>query len=334
MRATNLRICCFGGFAALCVALGGGLSVSTVLGEVLPVVPAKDASLYQYDYSKYVANTVGTYPAADGAGNLHVGDTNNNNGVQRGLVQFDLGAIPSDAIVTGVRLELTVADVPIRILQRDVNFWLVAIEGLADDWVQGPGVEQSPAVPGDATWFHTRYDPTQHGELGNTSGNEFRGFSAGEPGYWPAPGYFGQADLLDTAPGAGAGGLFDDGYALTVPQAKFGAGNVVFWSNDRMLDDVRAWVDGSRDNFGWMLVGEEWITSADKVTRPDTGQRASASSKIDFYSSETAAPYNSPSTLTVTYSRVPEPGTALLLAVAAGLLLAGRWRRWPAGGRA
>ena len=100
-----------------------------------------------------------------------------------------------------------------------------------------------------------------------------------------------------------------------------------------MLNDVRAWVDGSRDNFGWMLVGEEWITSADKVTRPDTGQRTNASSKIDFFSSETAAPYYGPPVLTVTYSRVPEPSTALLLAVAAGLLLVGRRLRWPAGGR-
>ena len=138
---------------------------------------------------------------------------------------------------------------------------------------------------------------------------------AGDPGYWPAPGYFGQEDLLDTAPGEGAGGPFDDAHALVLSGGS-GVGDIVNWSNDRMLGDVQAWVDGSMDNFGWILIGEEWITDEQQVMRPDNGKLANASSKIDFFSSETAAPYYAPPSLTVTYNVVPEPSSIVLLVTA------------------
>ena len=309
---------------ALSLGLGTALPVSLTLADQVELVPAKDASLYQYDFGTYVAGDPATYPKADGTSHLHVGDTNNRNGVQRGLIQFDFGGIPRDAVVTAASLTMTVADVPNRVLQRDINFWMVAVEGLSEPWSQGPGNEQSPAVPGDTTWFHTQYDPAAHGELGNTTDNPFRDFSAGEPGYWPAAGYFGQADLLDTAPGEGAGGPFDDACALLFEQGT-DVGGVVNWSNGRMLGDVQAWIDGSRDNFGWILIGEEWITEAQQVVRPDNGKLANASSKIDFFSSETAAPYYSPPTLRVTYTPVPEPACAMLLA--SGVIVLLLWQR-------
>jgi hypothetical protein len=325
MQVRTAGNCRFGGLIALCVVFSGGLPAVAVLGEQVELPPAKDASVYQYEYGTYVAGSPKTYPKADGRSHLHVGDTNNKNGVQRGLIQFDLSGIPGASVVTEASLTITVAGVPYRILQRDVNFWMLAMEGLSGPWNQGPGSEQSPAAPGDATWFHTQYDPAQHGELGNTSGNEFRGFSEGDPGYWPAAGYFGQADLGDTAADVGAGGPFDDAHALVLPEQSLDTGNVVHWSNDRMLSDVQAWVDGSQENFGWILVGEEWITAADQVVRPDTQTLASASSKIDFFSSETAAPYYSPPTLRVTYTPAPEPGCAVLLPCGAVTLLL--WRR-------
>ena len=167
----------------------GCLPVRSAVAEQIILTPAKDASLYQFDYESYVYNKASTYPLADGTGHLHVGDTNNNNGVQRGLLQFyfDPVTIPGNAIVTDVSLSMTVADVPFRVLQRDINFWMVAMEGLSGQWAEGPGNEQDPAVPGDTTWFHTEYDPAEHGELANAA-NPLRDFSAGNPGYWPAPG--------------------------------------------------------------------------------------------------------------------------------------------------
>ncbi len=91
-----------------------------------------------------------------------------------------------------------------------------------------------------------------------------------------------------------------------------------------MLSDVQAWVEGSQDNFGWILIGEEWITEDQQVTRPDNGKLANASSKIDFFSSETAAPYYAPPLLTVSYHVVPEPSSIVLLVMGLGLF----WWRW------
>ena len=317
MRVRRICTCRLVATAGICLLLGGVPVCSALAGQV-ELTPAKDATLYQYDYGTYVAGQQSTYPKADGIGNLHVGDTNNNNGVQHGLLQFhvDPAVIPANAIVTDVSLTMTVASVPTRVLQRDINFWMVAMEGLSGEWAQGPGKEQSPAVPGDTTWFHTEYDPAVHGELGNAN-NPLRDFSTADPGYWPAPGYFGQQDLLDTAPGGGVGGPFDDAYALAL-NGGADTGDVVNWSNNRMLSDVRAWVDGSMDNFGWILIGEEWITKDQQV-----GGK-SVSSKIDFFSSETAAPYYAPPLLTVTYHVVPEPSSILLLAMGLGML----WWRW------
>ena len=315
------RIMCTRRFAATVISciLLVRLPVCSALAEQIELTPAKDASLYQYDYGAYVAGLPNTYPKADGTGHLHVGDTNNNNGVQRGLLQFDFDpdTIPANAVVTDVRLTMTVADVPNRVLQRDINFWMVAMEGLSGEWAQGPGNEQSPAVPGDTTWFHIEYDPAAHGELEN-AGNPLRDFTAADPGYWPAPGYFGQEDLLNTAPGEGAGGPFDDAHALVFSGGS-AVGDMVNWSNDRMLSDVQAWVEGSRDNSGWILIGEEWITEDQQVIRPDNGKLANASSKIDFFSSETADPYYAPPVLTVTYHVVPEPSSIVLLAMGFGM---------------
>jgi len=308
-----------------CVLLGC-LLAGPASAELVELTPVQDASLYQYDYGTYVDDLPDTYPKADGTSHLHVGDTNNINGVQRGLIRFDLGGIPANATVTDASLMLTVADVPNRVLRRDINFWMVPIEGLSPgwDWAEGPGSEQSPAVPGDATWFHTRYDPAAHGQLGNITDNPFRDFTAGNPGYWPAPGYFGQDDLPETAFGAGAGGPFDDAYALLFDEG-LAVGDVLHWSNQRMIRDVQGWVDGSKENFGWIMIGEEWVTDEQQVVRPDNGKLANASSKIDFISRETAASYYDPPVLTVTYNVVPEPGSLGLLLGSLAVFFG--WRR-------
>lgn len=324
------RICTrrFVATVAFCILLGR-LPVCSALAEQMELTPAKDASIYQYKYSGfYEAGVPATYPKADGIGDLHVGDTNKNNGVQRGLLQFDFDPdeIPANAIVTGVGLTMTVAGVPTRVLQRDINFWMVAMEDLSQEWAEGPGDDGCPAVPGDTTWFHTEYDPAEHGELGNTD-NPLDDFTAGAPGYWPQAGYFGQDDLLATAPGEGAGGPFDDAHAHTLVFSEvsgIGVGDMVNWSNDRMLSDVQAWVEGSKDNFGWILIGEEWITKDQKVFIDDT-YWDTASSKIDFFSRETAASHGyAPPVLTVTYNLVPEPSSIVLLVTGLGMLW---WRR-------
>ena len=314
----RVRRNCTGRFVAtavVCILLGG-LPVCSALAGQIELTPAKDATLYQYDHGTYVAGA-GTYPKADGIGNLHVGDTNNNNGVQRGLLQFyfDPDVIPANAIVTDVSLTMTVADVPTRVLQRDINFWMVAMEGLSGEWAQGPGKEQSPAVPGDTTWFHTEYDPAVHGELGNAN-NPLRDFSAGDPGYWPAPGYFGQADLLDTAPGAGVGGPFDDAHALVlkgVPGAR-GCGQL-----EQRPHAQR------RSSLGRRLDGQLRL-DADR-RRMDHRQPVTGKARVEqdrFLLQRDGRPYYAPPLLTVTYHVVPEPSSILLLVTGLGMF----WWRW------
>ena len=317
---------------ALCVMAGAGPCVSTALAAVAEPPVKQDATLYSYDFGIYDPSLWTTYPKADGRSHIHVGDTNKNNGVQRGLIQFDLSGLPAGAVVTDASLTLTVADVPNRILQRDVNFWMVAMQGLSvESWSEGPGSEQSPAMPDDATWFHTGYDPALHGQLGNTSDNPFRGFVEGDPGYWPAPGYFGHDDLLDTAPGAGAEGPFDDAHALVFEQGT-DIGETVDWSNARLIRDVQAWIDGTKENFGWIMIGEEWIDETIEVFRSDLNYWDYASSKIDFFSSETATSPNSPPVLHITYQTPQDllPGDANgdgCVNSADAALLAANWQR-------
>ncbi len=299
----------------LIVLAGVGSIVPSAAAVEVELAPVKDASLYSYDFSAYNPALPSTYPKADGVSHIHVGDTNNNNGVQRGLIQFDFSfdesGIPADAVVTDVNLALVVADIPNRVLQRNMNYWVVAMQGLSQPWSEGAGYEQTPATPGDTTWFHTEYDHALHGQLGNTSGNEFQDFTAGNPGYWPAAGYFGQADQTDTEPGAGVGGPFDDAHALVFTSDK-DIGDTVDWSNARMAGDVQAWITGTRENFGWIMVGEEWINETHTVIRPDNGQLAPASCKVDFYSIQSAGVYYTPPALQITY-RLPQdllPGDA------------------------
>ncbi len=322
-------------FAALCAVLGCGLLVSSAMAAQVDLTPSKDASIYSYDYEAYNPALPTTYPKADGTSHLHVGDTNYNNGLQRGLIQFDLSGIPSAAMVTDVSLTVTVAGVPFRVLQRDINFWMVAMEELSQQWSEGPDNEESWAVPGEATWFHTEYDPdppSLHGELGNTSGNEFQDFTAGGPGYWPARGYFGNDDLLETAPGAGVGEPFDDAHALVFPQGT-DIRKTVDWSNARMISDVQLWIDGTKENFGWIMIGEEWIDETHEVIRPDNLKLAPASSKIDFYPSEIVVNAVGeeeyfPPFLRVTYLTVPGDANGdYLVDEADAAMLGANWQR-------
>lgn len=78
------------------------------------------------------------------------------------------------------------------------------------------------------------------------------------------------------------------------------------WSSTGLRDDVASWLDGSQSNFGWILIGDE--------SGPGTAKR--------FNSRDNVA--NSPF-LTVHFTPVPEPGSALLLTVS--MLVCGSKRR-------
>ncbi|MBN2291845.1 MAG: PEP-CTERM sorting domain-containing protein [Pirellulales bacterium] len=342
MQLSRFRNCRVHTLPALCVVLTVCLWASTGISAVVELTPEKDATLYPFDFNSYYPGpenpvpgtetaTQDTWPKADGSGYLHVGDTNKNNGVQRGLMQFDLSGIPSNAVVTDVSLKMTVAmdGIPTRMSADPlgVDYWLVAMEDLSQPWSQGPGNDQSSAVTGDTTWFHTQYDPSLHGQIGNYTDNLLQDFTQGDPGYWPAPGYFGDAELLETDPLQREGGLFDDEYALNLP---FGVtdGYETDWSNSRMVADVQSWIDGTQQNFGWIMVGEEWYGRDQTVEIIKNGEPTTdrASNKVDFISSETSSIYASAPTLSVTYSVVPEPNMLVLFSIGMATLLLRRIR--------
>jgi len=310
----------------LCLLLGRFRPAGAV-AAVVDLTAVKDNTLIRFDYSSYEPGQADTYMYSNGAGpDFVAGNTGNVHGIQRGLLQFDFSppAIPSQAVITQVSLQLEVVDVPKRAFETNC-FWLVRIEGLAEPWGEGasnkPSSGQANATAGDATWFHTQYQPAEHGYLENPS-DPLKDFRTTTAGYWDEnkQGYLGDSainqadyDLADA---------FGVGYGLS------GLGPVTH-STSQMVADVQAWVDGTKENFGWIMVGEEWYDAIN----PSDGKAGSA--KRDFASHDNGNPIFWPR-LTVTYltapaAPIPEPGSfAIFLVLAfgvAGYLRLNRRRR-------
>lgn len=258
---------------------------------------AKDNTLFQYDpddpSSQFNSNGSGNFFGA--------GCTFSRSQIQRGLIQFDLSGVPAGAkVVPGsVTLRLYVVDAPKKDPVKTRPFWLVRLTGLAQMWGEGiswstaggGGGGGAPAEAGDATWFHTQYDPDVHDPTE---------FIPGGSGFWPEMGALGNAPV--------------DAGALSGSRAgTAGDKNEEAWfAAPGMADDLNAWLQDPSSNFGWIVLGDETIIDPD------------ASTKRGFASREHADPQLRP-WLTFEYSLVPEPGCALLLASAAAALL--WWRR-------
>jgi len=86
-------------------------------------------------------------------------------------------------------------------------------------------------------------------------------------------------------------------------------------STPQLIADTQGWLNNSATNFGWEIIN---------------AVESSASTVFGFYSSEQhtfpGGNADQEPVLQVTYT-VPEPGTNILLVAAAGMWLAGRWRR-------
>ncbi len=152
------------------VAFGDTAQADTVL-----VGPARDATL--------IESPSGTL--ANGAGpHLFAGRTGSFSGsIRRALLAFDLaGSIPPGSVVTGVRLSL-------HLSQTNAGPSPLTLHRLLGDWSEGPsfatGGGGGPALPGDVTWIHARFDDRPW----NTPGGDFdprpRATAlVDDPGYW------------------------------------------------------------------------------------------------------------------------------------------------------
>lgn len=92
---------------------------------------------------------------SNGAGvNMFVG-RNSQGGIRRGLVAFDLSAIPAGSTITSVSLMLLAS-------QTQGPAGEVALYRTLADWGEGSssstGGGGAPSQPGDATWIHTSFN--------------------------------------------------------------------------------------------------------------------------------------------------------------------------------
>lgn len=109
-------------------------------------------------------------------------------------------------------------------------------------------MSQSIAGPTDVTLHRVLAD------WGEGASHAARGEGAG------APAEEGDATWIhtsfDTSLWANPGGDFDPTVSASTE-----VGDIGFyeWSSDRMAAEVGSWIEGSRDNFGWMLIGDESV---------------------------------------------------------------------------
>lgn len=135
--------------------------------------------------------------------------------LRRALISVDLGAIPRDAVVRSVRLEMVVE-------RSGGNFGDIAygLHRLQRVWGEGeaqipsePGGLGAPAAAGDATWGEARYTEES----------------------WTTPG----GDFLASASATAMAGQ---------------QGATVVWEGPGLTADVQAWVNDPGTNFGWIII--------------------------------------------------------------------------------
>ena len=163
---------------------------------------------------------------AYGAGpDLFVGNTNAGR-ARRGLLQFDLSEqIPVGSVIYDAHLELFVT-------KSDTAPQTISLQPLLADWGEGSSSGTT--------------SPSQGGGKGSpvTDGSanwQHRRYSSDT---WSSPG----GDFSSTK---SASTLVSDVGSHT-------------WQDDKMLEDIEAWIDMPEENFGWILTGDE---SAVKTTK-------------------------------------------------------------------
>jgi hypothetical protein len=166
---------------------------------------------------------------SSGAGTeMYIGRTgsNANNALRRGLLQFKLDTIPSNAVISSVTLSITCtkyssigpANSPVGVYVAKQSWG----EGLSVS-LAGFGAQ---ATNGDATWSC---------RFSNGAGGCTQSWTAG-------------------------GGDYQVPNSASVSVG--GTGSYTFASNTALIADVKRWVDTPSLNFGWILVGDETTSNS------------------------------------------------------------------------
>ncbi len=159
---------------------------------------------------------------SDGAGDYFFAGRNNAGNSRRGLIQFDVSAIPAGSTITSVQLTLYMS-------RSKQGTDPVAIHRVLTDWGEGASDADAEegagasAEDGDATWRYTFYDT---------------------------------ADPPSAPQWTTLGGDYDATASASIPVGN--DGQFYTWgSTAAMVADVQAWVDNTAGNYGWILIGDE-----------------------------------------------------------------------------
>jgi hypothetical protein len=144
-------------------ALGFILAQFAAQGATMVLTPSKDNTLYE-DVAGGLSNGKGD--------SLYVGKTGENDGfhIRRGLIAFDLSAIPPGSTINSVTLSMFVVKKAPNPAASSVD---VSLHLALKDWGEGTSIgggAGAPAQPGDATWLHNFYDTS----FWTTPGGDFR----------------------------------------------------------------------------------------------------------------------------------------------------------------
>lgn len=145
--------------AAASTLLVAGLAF-TASADTAQLVSVQDNTLYQ--------TADGSLSNGSGS-SMFVGRNNaGSNSIRRGLVQFDLSAIPADAVITAASLRM-------NLTQASGAASAVTLNRVLSGWGEGasnagsPGGGGAASQPNDATWLHTFYSSS----LWTNAGGDF-----------------------------------------------------------------------------------------------------------------------------------------------------------------
>ncbi|MGJ8673331.1 DNRLRE domain-containing protein [Rubritalea sp.] len=184
---------------------------------------------------------------------------------RRALIEFDFSAL-NNVQINSVTLEISMN-------QSIAGSETVSIYRTTSLWDQGtsdaPGGEGAgtAATVGDPTWLYRESDGVGGGVLWSTAGGDF--------------------------------------VSSTSAQTAVGSNGDYQWSSSGLVTDVQAWVDGTADNYGWTIIGNEL---SDTTAKRFAATGASAPSLI------------------IDYTTIPEPSSTILLGVGALVLVGNRQR--------
>ena len=218
--------------AAITVLTSALVGVPTpVRGASVTLFPSADTTLMEIT----PANNMGAVQS------MAVGVTGHRTSA-RGLIKFDLNAVPTNATVTNMRLIIPV--VQQSVLAKATTFDL---HRMLVDWNEGdkgPGVltgTGEAAGDGEATWESRRHPSTP----------------------WGRPGGSPDLDYRATRSASSAVGT-----------------SVSFGGTAEIVADVQAWVEDPRSNFGWLI--KDSLEVATNQTARRLASRELASAKPEF----------------------------------------------------